>query len=289
MRVGISGAPGVGKSTFIEALGLHLVEHGHRVAVLAVDPSSTRTGGSILGDKTRMEQLTRSPQRVRPPVADRRHARRRRAPHARGDAAVRGGRLRRRAGRDGRRRAVGGGGRGDGRPLPRAGRAGRRRRAAGHQARDHGARRPRGRQQGRRRPRRRRRAHRRRLRRRAPPRAPAHRGVGPRGCSPARRCSAQGIAEVWAAVDEFRVAVAAELPAVRAGQSRDWMWSEVTDSLLDALAADAPTAALARRLEADVGTAPSPRRRPPAPWSKPCSAPVTPDREPRAVASRCGP
>ena len=63
MRVGITGAPGAGKSTFIEALGLHLVDAGHRVAVLAVDPSSTRSGGSILGDKTRMEQLARSPTR----------------------------------------------------------------------------------------------------------------------------------------------------------------------------------------------------------------------------------
>ena len=61
VRVGISGAPGAGKSTFIEALGGYLVEQTHRVAVLAVDPSSTRSGGSILGDKTRMEQLTRSP------------------------------------------------------------------------------------------------------------------------------------------------------------------------------------------------------------------------------------
>ncbi|MDQ1380270.1 MAG: GTPase [Actinomycetota bacterium] len=60
-RVGISGAPGAGKSTFIEALGLHLVDAGHEVAVLAVDPSSTRGGGSILGDKTRMEELSRSP------------------------------------------------------------------------------------------------------------------------------------------------------------------------------------------------------------------------------------
>jgi LAO/AO transport system kinase len=60
-RVGISGAPGAGKSTFIETLGLHLVDDGHRVAVLAVDPSSTRTGGSILGDKTRMEELSRRP------------------------------------------------------------------------------------------------------------------------------------------------------------------------------------------------------------------------------------
>jgi LAO/AO transport system kinase len=61
-RVGISGTPGAGKSTFIEALGLHLIGAGHRVAVLAVDPSSTRSGGSILGDKTRMEGLVRAPE-----------------------------------------------------------------------------------------------------------------------------------------------------------------------------------------------------------------------------------
>lgn len=60
MRVGISGVPGVGKSTFIEALGLYLIEQGLRVAVLAVDPSSSVTGGSILGDKTRMEQLSQN-------------------------------------------------------------------------------------------------------------------------------------------------------------------------------------------------------------------------------------
>lgn len=60
-RVGISGAPGAGKSTFIEALGMFLVAQGRKVAVLAVDPSSTRSGGSILGDKTRMEELSRSP------------------------------------------------------------------------------------------------------------------------------------------------------------------------------------------------------------------------------------
>ena len=58
-RLGITGPPGVGKSSFIEALGLHLVARGHRVAVLAVDPSSPVTGGSILGDKTRMERLAR--------------------------------------------------------------------------------------------------------------------------------------------------------------------------------------------------------------------------------------
>jgi len=57
IRIGISGAPGVGKSTFIEVLGSHLIQLGHSVAVLAVDPSSAVTGGSILGDKTRMETL----------------------------------------------------------------------------------------------------------------------------------------------------------------------------------------------------------------------------------------
>lgn len=61
IRVGISGAPGVGKSTFIEALGMQLVADGHRIAVLAVDPTSSVTGGSILGDKTRMERLAREP------------------------------------------------------------------------------------------------------------------------------------------------------------------------------------------------------------------------------------
>jgi len=61
IRIGISGVPGVGKSTFIEALGLHLTANGHRVAILAVDPSSQLSGGSILGDKTRMEELSRDP------------------------------------------------------------------------------------------------------------------------------------------------------------------------------------------------------------------------------------
>jgi LAO/AO transport system kinase len=61
VRLGITGTPGVGKSTFIEALGLHLIAKGHRVAVLAVDPSSPRSGGSILGDKTRMERLSQHP------------------------------------------------------------------------------------------------------------------------------------------------------------------------------------------------------------------------------------
>ncbi|MFJ9559323.1 methylmalonyl Co-A mutase-associated GTPase MeaB [Streptomyces fuscichromogenes] len=60
-RIGVSGVPGVGKSTFIDAFGTLLTRLGHRVAVLAVDPSSTRTGGSILGDKTRMERLAVDP------------------------------------------------------------------------------------------------------------------------------------------------------------------------------------------------------------------------------------
>jgi LAO/AO transport system kinase len=61
LRIGLSGTPGVGKSTFIESFGLMLVAQGLRVAVLAVDPSSARSGGSILGDKTRMERLSRAP------------------------------------------------------------------------------------------------------------------------------------------------------------------------------------------------------------------------------------
>src|SRR6201992_652367 len=60
IRVGITGSPRVGKSTTIDGLGMFLIEHGHKVAVLAVDPSSARTGGSILGDKTRMARLSAS-------------------------------------------------------------------------------------------------------------------------------------------------------------------------------------------------------------------------------------
>ncbi|MFO1350613.1 MAG: methylmalonyl Co-A mutase-associated GTPase MeaB [Gammaproteobacteria bacterium] len=61
LRIGVSGAPGVGKSTFIEALGMHIIGQGRRVAVLSVDPSSVLSGGSILGDKSRMAQLARHP------------------------------------------------------------------------------------------------------------------------------------------------------------------------------------------------------------------------------------
>jgi LAO/AO transport system kinase len=61
VRLGISGTPGAGKSTFIEALGRHVIEQGHEIAVLAVDPSSRRSGGSIMGDKTRMQRLAQAP------------------------------------------------------------------------------------------------------------------------------------------------------------------------------------------------------------------------------------
>ncbi len=72
IRLGITGVPGVGKSSFIEAFGLHLIGAGHRIAVLAVDPSSKRSGGSILGDKTRMEELSRHPAAfIRPSPAGR--------------------------------------------------------------------------------------------------------------------------------------------------------------------------------------------------------------------------
>lgn len=71
LRLGLSGTPGVGKSTFIESFGETLIEKGERVAVLAVDPSSARSGGSILGDKTRMERLSRNPKAfIRPSPAE---------------------------------------------------------------------------------------------------------------------------------------------------------------------------------------------------------------------------
>ena len=60
-RIGVTGLPGVGKSTFTDQFGMNLIDEGHSVAVLAVDPSSQRTGGSILGDKTRMQRLSTSP------------------------------------------------------------------------------------------------------------------------------------------------------------------------------------------------------------------------------------
>lgn len=73
LRIGLSGTPGVGKSTFVESFGLMLTGQGLRVAVLAVDPSSARTGGSILGDKTRMERLSRDPRAFIRPSPSRSH------------------------------------------------------------------------------------------------------------------------------------------------------------------------------------------------------------------------
>ena len=73
LRIGLSGTPGVGKSTFIEAFGMMLVGQGLRVAVLAVDPSSARSGGSILGDKTRMDRLSREPAAFIRPSPSRTH------------------------------------------------------------------------------------------------------------------------------------------------------------------------------------------------------------------------
>jgi len=97
IRVGITGAPGVGKSLTIDTLGTHLTGQGHKVAVLAVDPSSTRTGGSILGDKTRMARLAIDDNAfVRPSPSSGTSAASRRRP--RDHAVVRGARLRRRAG-----------------------------------------------------------------------------------------------------------------------------------------------------------------------------------------------
>ena len=71
VRIGITGVPGVGKSTFIESLGLFLIQKSQKVAVLAIDPSSKESGGSILGDKTRMEKLSINPLAfIRPSPSD---------------------------------------------------------------------------------------------------------------------------------------------------------------------------------------------------------------------------
>ena len=151
VRLGITGAPGAGKSTTIDALGTYLTGKGHKVAVLAVDPSSSRTGGSILGDKTRMAQLAARSERLHPALAFVRHARRRRRQDARDHAGMRGGGLRRGDGRDRRRRPVGNGRRRHDRFLPGADGGRRRRRIAGHQEGHRRTRRHDRRQQGRRR------------------------------------------------------------------------------------------------------------------------------------------
>jgi Mrp family chromosome partitioning ATPase len=102
-RIGISGVPGVGKSTFIEAFGMHLLAQGLRVAVLAVDPSSPLTGGSILGDNPHGTPVAAG-KRLHPPIAHARRIGRRRPPKPRSDADVRSRRLRRHHRRNRRRR-----------------------------------------------------------------------------------------------------------------------------------------------------------------------------------------
>jgi len=253
VRVGISGAPGAGKSTFIEALGGHLVEHDRRVAVLAVDPSSTRSGGSILGDKTRMEQLTRSPHAfVRPsPTGGTLGgvARRTREAMLLCEAAgfdvvlvetvgVGQSEVKVAAMVDLFLVIVAPGGGDELQGLKRGimeladlvvvNKAdGDLAATAAHTAADYAA---------------------------------ALHLVRPRIATWSPRVltgsalTGAGIPAVWDAIGEFRDRVTDTLPALRAGQSRDWMWSEVTESLLEALADDAATAALARRLEADVTT-----------------------------------
>jgi LAO/AO transport system kinase len=119
IRVGITGVPGVGKSTAIDSLGALLTGQGRKVAVLAVDPSSSRTGGAILGDKTRMARLSADARRLHPPLPVLRHPRRRGREDRETTLLLRGGGIRRDPGGDGRRRAVGNGGRRPHRLLPR--------------------------------------------------------------------------------------------------------------------------------------------------------------------------
>jgi LAO/AO transport system kinase len=251
IRIGISGAPGAGKSTFIEALGLYLVEREHRVAVLAVDPSSTRSGGSILGDKTRMEELTRSANAFVRPSPTRGTlggvARRTREAMLLCEAAgfdvvlvetvgVGQSEVKVAAMVDLFLVLVAPGAGDELQGLKRGimeladlvvvNKAdGELEHAAAITATDY---------------------------------ASALHLMRPRIAEwtpRVLRCSAllgQGIDEVWSAVDDFRAVVGTTLSVRRAEQAREWMWSEVTDALLDALRADERVAALAGRLEHEV-------------------------------------
>ena len=253
IRVGVSGAPGVGKSTLIEALGLKVISEGHRVAVLAVDPSSTRSGGSILGDKTRMGELLKHEAAfVRPsPTGGTLGGVARRTREAlllceaagfdvvlvetvgvgQSEVAVAGMvdcfmlLIAPAAGDElqGIKRGIM-----ELADLVVVNKAdGDLAAIAGITAADY---------------------------------ANALRLVRPR--TPAWeprvvQCSAldgTGVDDVWRGVDEFQVALAGagELDARRADQARDWMWSEISDSLLDRLRADRAAAALAGELEAEV-------------------------------------
>jgi LAO/AO transport system kinase len=251
VRIGISGAPGAGKSTFIEALGLHVIGQGQRVAVLAVDPSSTRSGGSILGDKTRMEELTRSPHAfVRPsPTGGTLGgvARRTREVLLLCEAAGFDVVLVETVGVGQSEVAVAAmvdlflvlvaPGAGDELQGIKRGimeladlvvvnkADGDLATAAGVTAADY---------------------------------ASALHLVRPRSTAWSPRvltCSAllgEGVDAVWDAIGEYRTATAGELAARRAEQSRDWMWSEVTDGLLDELRGDERVAGLAEDLEQGV-------------------------------------
>ena len=235
LHVGITGVPGVGKSTTIEALGMYLIEQGHRVAVLAVDPSSTRTGGSILGDKTRMARLAVHPDAyIRPsPTSGTLGG----VAKATRETIV----LLEAAGfdvdpgRDGRRRAVRGGGGQHGRHLRVPDPGPHRRPAAGHQEGRARARRHRRGQQGRRRARHRGQGRGARARRRDPADLSARNPLAPTGsdderagghrsgascgtpCSSTARCSTE----------------AGEFDARRRAQQVDWTWSMVRDAVLD--------------------------------------------------------
>jgi LAO/AO transport system kinase len=251
IRIGISGAPGAGKSTFIEALGLYLVEREHRVAVLAVDPSSTRSGGSILGDKTRMEELTRSASAfVRPsPTGGTLGgvARRTREAMLLCEAAGFDVVLVETVGVGQSEVKVAGmvdlflvlvaPGAGDELQGLKRGimeladlvvvnkADGELQHAAATTATDY---------------------------------ASALHLMRPRIAEWTPRVLqvsallGEGIDEVWSAVDDFRAVVGPSLSVRRAEQAREWMWSEVTDALLDALRADERVAALAGRLEQEV-------------------------------------
>jgi LAO/AO transport system kinase len=251
VRIGISGAPGTGKSTFIEAIGGYLVDRDHRVAVLAVDPSSTRSGGSILGDKTRMELLTRSPNAFVRPSPTRGAlggvARRTREAILLCEAAgfdvvlvetvgVGQSEVQVAAMVDcflvliapGAGDELQGLKRGimeladlvvvnkaDGALAPGATATASDYRAALHLVR------------------------------------PRTAGWSPR----VLLCSAlegTGIAAVWSAIDEYRAVVADEIGRRRVEQSRDWLRTEITESLLDALRDDPEVAAEARRVEDEV-------------------------------------
>ena len=253
VRLGVSGPPGVGKSTFIEAFGLHLIEAGRRVAVLAVDPSSKRSGGSILGDKTRMEELGRRAEAfIRPsPAGDTLGgvARRTREALLVCEAAGFDTVLVETVGVGQSETAVAemvdmflllvapGGGdelqgikrgiaeladlvvvtKADGALAEDAGRI-----AADYQAALHLLR-------------------------------PVHAGWRPE-VARVSSTEGRGIAEVWDAVERFRAALAAGegLDTLRAAQARGWLWRELREGLVDALRADPEIRKRLPALEEDV-------------------------------------